>query len=124
MKSASCGFFLFPSVQHTKVFFHTVKQSLKSGDTVAADKAELAITFKDNDKASNVTKAISLPAKGSYGSTITWYSSVTSVISDNGFVVNRPAKGKGDAIVTMIAIISSGNSADVKTFILTVKQLP
>jgi hypothetical protein len=107
-----------------KVFFLTVKQSLKSGDTVAADKAELAITFKDNDKASSVTKAISLPAKGSYGSTITWYSSVTSFISDNGSVVNRPAKGKGDAIVTMIAIISSGNSADVKTFILTVKQLP
>lgn len=49
---------------------------------------------------------------------------MTSVISDNGSVVNRPAKGKGDAIVTMIAIISSGNSADVKTFILTVKQLP
>ncbi|MFC5649996.1 immunoglobulin-like domain-containing protein [Paenibacillus solisilvae] len=106
-----------------KVFILTVKQSLTNGDAVAADKAELAITFKDSDNASNVTKAISLPTKGSYGSTIKWYSSMTSVISDNGSVVNRPARGKGDAIVTLIAIISSGNAADVKTFYLTVKQM-
>lgn len=117
------AFISYNGIGDVKVFILTVKQSLTSGDAVAADKAELAITFKDNDNAANVTKAISLRTKGSYGSTITWYSSMTSVIADNGSVY-RPAHGTGDATVTMIAVISSGNSADVKTFILTVKQLP
>ncbi|BBH20295.1 hypothetical protein Back11_16400 [Paenibacillus baekrokdamisoli] len=105
-----------------KVFVLTVKPSLTSSEAVSADKTELAIKFKDQDNASSVTQSIILPTKGSYGSSITWYSSMTSVISDKGTLINRPGRGKGDVMVTMIAIISSGSSADLKTFTLTVKQ--
>jgi hypothetical protein len=107
-----------------KVFFLTVKQEFTSAEKVAADKADLNITFADQDSAVSVTKPIGLPASGYYGSTIIWYSTNPSVISDNGTVVNRPAKGSGDINVTMMGYISNNGVGDVKMFKLTVKQLP
>lgn len=107
-----------------KVFFLTVKQEFTSAEKLAADKAELNITFADKDSAASVTKPIGLPAAGYYGSTIIWYSTLPSVISDNGKVVNRPAHGKGDITVTMMGYLSVNGIGDLKTFTLTVKQLP
>lgn len=111
-------------VSDFKVFYLTVKREFTSVEKVAADKADLNITFADKDSAVSVTKPIGLPGIGYYGSTIVWYSSLPSVISDNGTVVNRPAHGKGDITVTMMGLISNNGAGDIKTFTLTVKQLP
>jgi hypothetical protein len=107
-----------------KVFYLTVKREFTSAEKVAADKADLNITFADKDSAASVTKPIGLPATGYYGSTITWYSTLPSVISNNGTVVNRPARGTGDITVTMMGYISNNGAVDIKIFTLTVKQLP
>lgn len=111
-------------VSDFKVFILTIKQEFTNAEKVAADKADLSITFADKDSAASVTKPVVLPASGYYGSTIVWYSSQPSVISDNGKVVNRPAHGNGDITVTMMGYISNNGTGDIKTFTLTVKQLP
>ncbi|RAP78398.1 immunoglobulin-like domain-containing protein [Paenibacillus montanisoli] len=109
-------------VSDVKVFVLTVKPDFTSSEKVAADKAELAIAFKDNDNAASVTRSIGLPTKGFYGSTIIWYSSNTSLILDNGILINRPARGQGDKTVTLTAFISNNGIGDVKTFSVVVKQ--
>ncbi|MBP3964164.1 immunoglobulin-like domain-containing protein [Paenibacillus lignilyticus] len=110
------------SAVDVKQFTLTVKADFTSTEKVAADKADLAITFKDSDNAGYVTKPLGLPSKGYYGSTIIWYSSNTSVLSDNGTVLHRPAHGQGDVTVNLTAFISNNGVGDVKVFTVTVKQ--
>ncbi|MBO7742640.1 hypothetical protein I8J29_00435 [Paenibacillus sp. MWE-103] len=109
------------SASDVKVFVLTVKDDFTSQERAAADKADLAIAYKSGDGASNVTQSVGLPARGYYGSTIAWYSSNPSAVAANG-TVYRPARGKGDAAVTLTAVVSSGGSAEVRAFNLVVKQ--
>ncbi|SEM91918.1 immunoglobulin-like domain-containing protein [Paenibacillus sp. OV219] len=106
-----------------KVFVLTVKPQFTSAEKVAADKADLAISYKDGDSASNVTGAITLPTSGYYGSKVVWYSSNPSLLSDNGTVLYRPAYGQSDISVTLTAFISNGDSGDIKTFTVKVNHL-
>ena len=62
-----------------------------------------------------------LPGKGETGSDITWKSSNSDVISEDG-KVTRPAAGEGDAEVTLTATITSGEVSEEKEFKVTVKQ--
>lgn len=110
------------SASDVKTFTLTVKDQFTAAELLAADKAELAIGFAAGDSAASVTKPLTLPVKGAYGSTILWYSSNTAVVSDNGLTVNRPARGAGDAVVTLIAYLSYNGMGDYKTFTVTVKQ--
>jgi hypothetical protein len=112
------------SVSEIKLFTLTVKQAFTNLEKVAADKADLAIAFGESDSAAQVTKPLSLPAAGYYGSTFIWISSNPMIISNNGTVVNRPAHGTGDAAVTLSAYITNNGNVDLKTFQLIVKQLP
>jgi hypothetical protein len=112
------------SVTDVKVFTLTVKQGFTNLEKVAADKADLVVTFGDSDLATQVTKPLSLPTTGYYGSTIIWLSSAPLIISNNGTVINRPAHGTGDAAVTFSAYISNNGIVDLKTFQIIVKQLP
>jgi hypothetical protein len=112
------------SVSDVKVFALTVKQEFTIAEKVAADKADLVITFGESDLATQVTKPLSLPTTGYYGSTVIWISSTPAIISNNGTVINRPAHGTSDAAVTLTAYISNSGIADLKTFQLIVKQLP
>ncbi|GGG03879.1 immunoglobulin-like domain-containing protein [Paenibacillus abyssi] len=106
-----------------KKFILTVKkQQMNAQQIVAADKAALQITFSGNDTAANVTSPLRLPAKGVNGSTITWFSSNTSVISHDGKTVILPASGANDAAVVMTAIITNQGVTDSKLFTVTVKQ--
>lgn len=110
------------AVSDTKTFKLTVKQFQTHLERVAADKAALKLSFASGDTASSVTRPFVLPTTGVNGSTITWVSSNTSIISANGLAVNRPAPGTGDAAVVLTAIITSGTASDVKSFTVTVKQ--
>ncbi|NOU74682.1 hypothetical protein GC098_25385 [Paenibacillus sp. LMG 31458] len=112
----------YGSVSDTKTFSLTVKSLLTDAQEVAADKALLTITFSGTDTANSVTQPLTLPLSGPNGSTITWVSSNTSVISNDGKTVQRPSAGSGDASVVLTAILTNGSSSEFKTFTLTVKQ--
>lgn len=93
-----------------------------TGDALAVeeDKNSLLIGYHGTDNATSVTQAlITLATTGSNGSSITWVSSIPSVISNDGQTVNRPSDT--DTTVTMTATISMGAITDTKTFTLTVK---
>ncbi len=64
---------------------------------------------------------ITLPSKGESGSTITWTSSDTSVITNDG-KVTRPAEGTGDKKVTLTATISYKGTEKTKEFEVTVLE--
>jgi len=106
-----------------KAFTVTVKAQMSVTDAVAADKKELAIGFAQGDSATSVTRAITLPTTGKYGSSISWISGSPTLISNDGKTVNRPTASQGDATVVLTAIITKNGNSDVKTFTLTVKQL-
>ncbi len=68
-----------------------------------------------------VTNDLSLPTKGSHGSTITWKSSDSNIIDDTG-KVNRP-DGVGTEVVKLTATLSKGSSTPVtKEFNAYVKK--
>jgi hypothetical protein len=102
----------------TKTFPLTVKAQMTDAEAVAAAKAALAIGYASGDSASSVTQNLVLPATGIDGSTISWASSNSAVVTTAG-VVNQPLTG--DAGVTLTANITVGAASDTKTFPLTVK---
>gem|GEM_PF-6045358 len=92
-------------------------------EKVAADKAALEIGFAAGDSARAVTQDLNLTVTGAvYGSTISWVSGNTAVIS-NGGVVIRPAYASGDANVTVTATVYSNGVSDTKDFSLMVLKL-
>ncbi|WP_274364555.1 immunoglobulin-like domain-containing protein [Paenibacillus thermotolerans] len=106
----------------TKTFTVVVKERYTDAQRVAADKAALSIGYTSGDDANRVTSSLKLSDSGANGSKITWISSNTDIIANNGKLVGRPAAGQGDVTVTMFAIISSKAITDVKSFTLVVKQ--
>ncbi|MES5820562.1 family 43 glycosylhydrolase [Streptomyces sp. RG80] len=82
---------------------------------LAADKA--ALTLGDT---SAVTADLSLPKTGTAGgSTITWDSDNTDVVSDSG-AVTRPAAGQPNGHATLTATLKKGPLSATKTFEVTV----
>ena len=104
----------------TKEFTLTVLKNAGLSDTesVAAAKTALVITYAQGDSATSVTQDMTLPATGASGTTISWTSSDTTVIANDG-AVTRPA---ADATVTLTATITKNEASDTKTFTLTVKK--
>lgn len=90
--------------------------NISDEDRVARDKKSLSL-----GDTSAVTDDMVLPGKGETGSDITWKSSNSDVISEDG-KVTRPAAGEGDAEVTLTATITSGEVSEEKEFKVTVKQ--
>lgn len=79
------------------------------------DKEEL--TLGDT---TSVTADLTLPTSGTYGSTITWASSNSSVISNDGKVTRSTS---GDVTVTMTATLSyEGQTSATKVFTVIVKS--
>ncbi|MFD0676073.1 MULTISPECIES: TIM-barrel domain-containing protein [unclassified Paenibacillus] len=102
---------------------YTAPAGVTDAEKVAADKAALEIGFVAGDSAAAVTQSLILPVTGAvYGSTITWESSNTAVISSSG-KVTRPAYSDGDAKVTMTAAVYNNRESDTKEFELTVLKL-
>ena len=99
-------------------------------DHSALDQEEYdALTIYGADNANvveNIKGNINLPAKGKYGSAVTWKSSDEAVITSSktgdkpAGVVTRPQAGQGDKNITLTATI---NGKD-KVFTAKVKELP
>ena len=89
-----------------------------SAQDVASLKSTLAISFASGDSATSVTKNITLPS-GSNGVNVTWASSNTTVVSNDG-TVTRPAFADGNATVILTATLSKGTASDTKAFNVTV----
>lgn len=68
-----------------------------------------------------VTRNLDLPKTGATGTNISWASSNTSVIENDG-TIHRPASGSGDATVTLTATVAKANESATKPFIVTVKE--
>ena len=83
-------------------------------DLVAADKAALSL-----GDLSAVTANLTLPTKGDRGSAVTWSSSNTAVIANDG-TVTRPSATDDPANVTLTATLTRGSASDTKTFQATV----
>jgi hypothetical protein len=86
---------------------------------VDADKAALAIRLTGSDTINSVTQALNLSTTGKYGSKITWSSSNTAVISNDGKTVVRPTDA--DVKVVLTATITKNAVTATKTFEVTVK---
>jgi len=108
------------SFSDTKAFVLNVQAVLTDASRVAADKAALALGFGPGDTALSVTGNISLPTSGTSGSTITWSSSNTNLISNSGCVT---VPTDSNASVTMTATLTYGSASDTDAFPLTVKAL-
>ncbi|GAU77637.1 leucine-rich repeat protein [Fusibacter sp. 3D3] len=93
-------------------------------DIIAADKASITVGYTAGDSATAVTQNLRLSSIGAtYGSDITWCSSDTSVISNDG-IVTRPAYLSGDANITLTATVNKNSTMDTQTFNLVVLKLP
>ena len=94
---------------------------LAPADCVAADKAALTIGYGSGDFENHVTQNLILPSAGANGTSISWSSSNTTAIYNNG-TVTRPDNGSGDAVVTLTATITKDTAQDIRQFTLLVKE--
>jgi len=109
-------------VSATKSFQLTVSSAaLTDAQSVAAAKEALTLGTLEGLLTSTlqIVSNLLLPNEGAYGTTITWYSSDTSVLTDSGSII-PPDISAGDADITLTAVIRKGSASDTKTFILTV----
>jgi hypothetical protein len=115
------------TAEDTVEFTLTVKEMPENdAQAVADDKAALtwSVIAGENTAENNVlVNLATLPASGANGTTITWASNNTAVISNSG-AVTRPIYGNGDATVTLTATIKKGTTEDTVVFTLIVKEMP
>jgi len=101
---------------------------ISDSDAVATDKVALVDNFirGANPDLSHITTALTnpLPANGLNGSTITWASDKTGVVSNNGQTIVRPPFELGNDTVTLTATLTKGVASDTKAFTLIVLKLP
>ena len=90
---------------------------------LAVAAAALAIGFGPGDSASHVTRDLTLPDSGAYGSAITW--SADPPLVDGDGTVNLPANSDGDAPVKLTATVSKGAATPVqRSFDLLIVRQP
>ncbi|AEG13901.1 transglutaminase domain-containing protein [Desulfofundulus kuznetsovii DSM 6115] len=99
---------------------------------VAEDMTALAIGFAPGDSSTSVTRDLTLPVQGKYGSTIRWQSDRPEIISEDGkvsrpvmprWLVERYLSGENPIIeerVSLTATVTRGNASDTKEFTLVV----
>ncbi|MET2010675.1 immunoglobulin-like domain-containing protein [Microbacterium chocolatum] len=95
----------------------TVKAEFDAASSVARDTLELELYSTDD-----VRGNIELPDVGTWGSTITWESSIEN-ITPTGEVA-RPAYGRDEVTGTLTATISRDGESQQKSFDVVVKPLP
>ena len=105
-------------ISKTKTFTATVIPAYSNQNSVDADLA--AITLVGN--LTNLRSNISLPVTGNEGSAISWSSNTPSVLSNAGIIVTRPAKGSGNAQVTLTATVTKGSALATKAFTVSVAE--
>ncbi len=108
-------------IQEAKVFNIIVKSLHQTeGESVSADKEWLTVfrTLGTNSSQYGINNSLELPLIAPNGSLITWESSMTTVISNDG-KVNRPEYPNHKS-VTMTATLKKGDIQDNKEFVYTV----
>ena len=97
-------------VSDQKSFTVTVKAANPTNtELLNLDNAALNLVYATGDTKDSVTNNITLPSKGANGTTITWASNNTTIISNDG-TVTRPTGA--DVTVTLTATLK--NNADTK----------
>lgn len=104
----------FVTVQ--KTFVATVVPFYSDAVSAQLDADQLVLVGNLNHLVSN----LSLPVVGLQGSTITWSSSNSAVLSNAGVVLQRPTSGK--VSVTMTATVKKGSTSIPKTFTVMVAE--
>lgn len=94
----------------------------KASELLEEAKEDLKIHYIGDDNASAVTKNVTLVTRGKHDVTITWKSSNTDVIANDG-TVTRPSYDEGDKNVTLTATLTLDGKSVKKEFELTVKAL-
>ncbi len=106
------GTFVYGSGRVEKQYKITVAKEDASADLTAAADALSLCTVTDKD--------LNLPESGIRGTAIRWKSSDTSVMSDGGAIVSRPAQGAANAKVTLTATIEKNGEMKTKAFPLEI----
>jgi len=102
----------------TKAFDVHVLKVLSDQEKATADAAAVVVP-----NIGDVRGSLSLPTKGSEGSTLTWVSSNAAVITATGEVV-RPAHGQPTATVTLTGTATYGTATATRVLTATVPALP
>lgn len=89
---------------------------LSSKEAINMDLKDLILPSSIN----NLYEGVTLPTKGTYGSTITWESSNTDLLSNKGKVVGAPEEQRTHVALT--ATLSNGEESATKTFDVFVRQ--
>ncbi len=106
--TAVCTFQDYPNLRITKDFNLTVPADTDDAGAVALAKESLTI-----GDTSAVRKDLTLPATGRRNTTVTWSSSNSAVVSNEGVVTRQ----KGiDTDVVLTATITRGSASDTKEF--------
>jgi hypothetical protein len=105
---------------------------LDDSHAVAEDREALAIGFAPGDSSTSVTRDLTLPVQGKYGSTIRWQSDRPEIISEDGkvsrpvmprWLVEKYLSGENPIIaepVSLTATVTRGSISDTKKFTLVV----
>ena len=102
----------------TGLYEFVIKYAPRDADVVAADKT--AFTWPYDYV---VTDDLELPETGEYGSKITWKSSDTSLITDDGKVTRPQRENSSGNKVTLTATFTSGDASDTLQILCKVKAL-
>ncbi|MDR0986458.1 MAG: carbohydrate-binding domain-containing protein [Ruminococcus sp.] len=101
----------------------TVTRELSDFNCVTADTSALSLglgtILGDNAGQHSVTGNLSLPTEGANGTTITWSSSNTAVISNTG-VVTRPSYSEANVSLTLTAVVEKGSATSSISISITV----
>ncbi len=107
----------------TVSFTLTVKEAAPTdAEAVSEDAEKTVIRYSEGDDSSSITSSIVLPESGANGTSITWTSSNSSVIAQDGTVI-RPYTDGSDTEVTLSATVSKGDESTSSAFTVTVKGL-
>lgn len=102
----------------TKTFTANVIPYFSDKISVQLDSTNLSIAGNLNLLRSN----LSLPVSGMEGSTISWNSNEPTIVSSAGVILNHPAKGSGNAQVTLTATLTKGTIVTTKSFSVVVAE--
>lgn len=96
-----------------------VREPIADSTKVLEDIKEVMDSINDNHTLNYITSDLKLPKTVTYGSTITYISSDTSVISDEG-KVRRPSGA--DKEVNLTVKVENGEASEIRTIKLVVKK--
>ncbi len=95
--------------------FHVVVSKESDPETIIKkDMSLVNISMLTKENADNISKDLTLPSKGTYGSTITWKSSNADYITDDGKVIKLGSKNSPEVIMT--ATFAYGGKTLTKPF--------